>query len=76
MPEDKVKAALKTCDNAVLMKVYKNSDEVIDWLAAENLTKNAVLASRCGLDDELIIRDITNEKGRKLNYLSTILTRR
>ena len=76
MPEERVKAALKTCDNAVLMKVYKNSDEVIDMLAAEGLAKQAVLASRCGLDDEVIIRDISQEKGRKLNYLSTILTRK
>lgn len=76
MPEDKVKAALKTCDNAVLMKVYRNYDDVVDMLSQENLTKQAVLASRCGLDDELIIRDISEEKGRKLNYLSTILTRR
>ncbi|MGM9559402.1 precorrin-2 C(20)-methyltransferase [Anaerovibrio slackiae] len=76
MPEDRVRPALKTCDNAVLMKVYKNSDAVIDMLAEEGLAKQAVLASRCGLDDEVIIRDISGEKGRKLNYLSTILTRR
>lgn len=76
MPEDKVRAALKTCDNAVLMKVYKNSDAVIDMLAQEGLAKQAVLASRCGLDDEVIIWDISGEKGRKLNYLSTILTRK
>ena len=76
MPEDRVRSALKTCDNAVLMKVYKNSDAVIDMLAEEGLAKQAVLASRCGLDDEVIIRDISGEKGRKLNYLSTILTRR
>lgn len=76
MLEDRVRSALKTCDNAVLMKVYKNSDAVIDMLAEEGLAKQAVLASRCGLDDEVIIRDISGEKGRKLNYLSTILTRR
>ena len=76
MPEDRVRSALKTCDNAVLMKVYKNSDAVIDMLAEEGLAKQAVLASRCGLDDEVILRDISGEKGRKLNYLSTILTRR
>lgn len=76
MPESRVREALKTCDNAVLMKVYKNSDSVIDMLTEEKMSEQAVLASRCGLDDELIIRDITHEKGRKLNYLSTILTRR
>lgn len=76
MPPERVKAALKTCDNAVLMKVYKNFDDVVDMLAEEKLAKQALLASRCGLDDELILRDISGEKGRKLNYLSTILTRR
>ncbi len=76
MPEEKVRAALKTCDNAVLMKVYKNSDQVIDMLAEEGMAEKALLASRCGLENEVIIRDIRQEKGRKLNYLSTILTRR
>lgn len=76
MPEDRVREALKVCDNAVLMKVYRNSDEVIDMLAEENMAEEAVLASRCGLPDEVIIRDVSREKGRKLNYLSTILTHR
>lgn len=76
MPEERVRAALRTCDNAVLMKVYKNSDAVIEMLSGEGLAKQAVLVSRCGLDDEMVIRDVSGEKGRKLNYLSTILTRR
>lgn len=34
------------------------------------------MVSRCGLPDEERIDDIEAQKNRKVNYLSTILTRR
>ena len=73
---EKISAALKNSEDAVLMKVYKNFGEVAEILNAENLSENAVLVSRCGLEDEKIISDIDACKNEKLNYLSTILTRR
>lgn len=72
----KISAALKNSDDAVIMKVYKNFGEVAEILNAENLSENAVLVSRCGLENEKIISDIDACKNEKLNYLSTILTRR
>ena len=72
----RISAALKNSDDAVIMKVYKNFGEVAEILNAENLSENAVLVSRCGLEDEKIISDIDACKNEKLNYLSTILTRR
>ncbi len=71
-----ISAALKNSDATVLMKVYRNFGEVVDLLAAENLVENAVLVSRCGLEDEKIIADLDAHKSDSLNYLSTILTRR
>ena len=73
---EKISAALKSADDVVLMKVYKNFGEVAQILKNENLTENAVLVSRCGLEDEKIIADIVSCKNEKLNYLSTILTRK
>ena len=73
---DKISDALKISDDSVLMKVYKNFGEVAEILNNENLSENAVLVSRCGLEDEKIISDIDSYKKEKLNYLSTILTRR
>ncbi|MBQ7705929.1 MAG: hypothetical protein IJT73_11005 [Selenomonadaceae bacterium] len=58
------------------MKVYKNFGEIVEMLDAENLLSNAALVSRCGLKDEKIITDINSHKNEKINYLSTILTRR
>ena len=75
-PNDRITDALKISDAAVLMKVYKNFDEVVDLLDAENMLENAVLISRYGLDDEKIFDNLGAHKSDKLNYLSTILTRR
>lgn len=70
-----IEKALDACDAAVLMKVYKNFDEIIDALERHDKIDGAILASRCGLDDEKIIDNIVEHKGERLNYLSTIITK-
>jgi precorrin-2/cobalt-factor-2 C20-methyltransferase len=40
------------------------------------MAENAVLVSRAGLSDERVIEDLMAHAEEKLNYLSTILTRR
>ena len=67
---------MAVASSAVVMKVYHNSAEIIDLLRRNNMTKEAVLVSRVGLDDERIIHDLEAHADEKLNYLSTILTRR
>ena len=74
--KEKIVDALRVSDSAVLMKVYKNFAEIVDTLDAEDMAENAVLISRYGLDDEKVFDDIRAHKDDKLNYLSTILTRR
>ena len=73
---DTIKNFLDKADATVLMKVYKNFPEVVDALKVRGMIEDAVLVSRCGLDDEKIIMDIAAHKDETLNYLSTILTRR
>ena len=73
---EKVEKAMQAADNVVLMKVYKNFEEMADLLAKNNMAEQAVLVSRAGLDDEKIIYNVVAHKKDKLNYLSTILTRK
>ena len=73
---EKVEKAMQASDNVVLMKVYKNFEEVADMLDKNEMAEQAVLVSRAGLDDEKIIYDVLAHKKDKLNYLSTILTRK
>ena len=67
--KETIDKALAVSNNVVMMKVYKNYPE-------NDMVDNAVLVSRCGLPDEEIINDLQAQKDKKLNYLSTILTRR
>ena len=71
-----IEKILSAVQSAVVMKVYRNSPEIIDLLAENHMAEDAVLVSRAGLDDEKIIRDIGAQRGEPLNYLSTILARR
>jgi len=68
--------ALARANSTVLMKVYKNFPEIVDALKVRGMADDAVLVSRCGLDDEKIITDVVAHKDEHLNYLSTILTRK
>ena len=73
---DAIKNSLARADSTVLMKVYKNFPEIVAALKSYGMIEDAVLVSRCGLDDEKIITDVAAHKDERLNYLSTILTRR
>ena len=73
---EKVEKAMQAADNVVLMNVYKNFEDVADMLDKNEMAEQAVLVSRAGLDDEKIIYDVLAHKKDKLNYLSTILTRK
>ncbi|MDU4960812.1 MAG: precorrin-2 C(20)-methyltransferase [Sporomusaceae bacterium] len=77
MDEAKLDRVLAVADNVVLMKVYKNFPRIREMLDRHGLAANAVMISRCGLDDEQVIRDLAHVAADyRPNYLSTILTRR
>ena len=71
-----IDSALDNSNTAVMMKVYKNFDDIVDNLERHDMARQAVLVSRCGLSDEKIISDIAQHRHENLNYLSTIITRK
>ena len=71
-----IKEVLKKSDSTVLMKVYKNFEEIVDTLEEHDMARQAILVSRCGMPDENIITDIVEHKHDNINYLSTIITRK
>ena len=75
-PKERLEEIMKVASSAVIMKVYRNYPEIVDLLHRNNMTEQAVLVSRAGLDDERIIENLEEHADEKLNYLSTILTRR
>lgn len=73
---ERIKTAMAVSDNVVLMKVYRNFPEIAGILEENDMIKQAVMVSRCGLPDERRIDDVEAHKHEPVNYLSTILTRR
>ncbi|EGO61917.1 precorrin-2 C20-methyltransferase [Acetonema longum DSM 6540] len=73
---DKIEKVLDICDAAVLMKVYKNSSQIIGMLQEKGFAANAVLASDVGTEREMIVRNISEAKDQPCSYLSTIVARR
>lgn len=76
LEEEKIEKVLSCTDNLVLMKVYKNYDQIVGQLKKSGLAGNAVMVSRCGFVDEEIIYNLDGGGDKKPNYLSTILARK
>ncbi|MCG8401583.1 MAG: precorrin-2 C(20)-methyltransferase [Firmicutes bacterium] len=74
--EEKLDQVMAMSDNIVLMKVYKNYNQVVEKLRRHGLADNAVMVSNCGLEEEEIVYDLKNEANHKVNYLTTILARK
>jgi precorrin-2/cobalt-factor-2 C20-methyltransferase len=55
---DKLEAQLDVADNAVILKAYKNFEEIRNTLTRLRLDDKTVLISRLGMDGESILMDI------------------
>lgn len=76
-PKEKIDAVLAVADDAVIMKVYRNFDEVQETLLKHDMAEEAVMISRVGLPDEIVHRNLDKMPAdTQLNYLSTVLAKR
>lgn len=76
-PKEKIDKVLAVADDAVIMKVYRNFHEVQEVLKKHDMADEAVMISRVGLDGEEVYRGLDKlPEDLKLNYLSTVLTKR
>lgn len=76
LEEPEVLGELLPCfSNMVLMKVARCYDEIVRVLKENGRAENAVFICRCGLDGEIISRDLEAGVGRKHDYLSMIIVK-
>lgn len=73
---EKILQTLKEFDVVVFMKISGVLEQVIDAIAAAGLIKNAIFVERVGSKEERIVRDITELRGKKVNYLSLIIVKK
>ena len=70
---ENLKQVINHTDNVVILKVYRNYREIMDTLDALNLKRDAILISRCGLEDEEIVHDLEQRPDTIPPYLSLLL---
>lgn len=70
---DKLKNYIKNENSIVLMKVYKNYDEVINLLLDEKLENCSIAVSNSSKDEEVIYKNIKDMKKEDVSYFTTIL---
>jgi precorrin-2/cobalt-factor-2 C20-methyltransferase len=63
-------------DNVVMLKVYRNYREILDALKDMNLSRHAVLVSRCGFDGEQIVSNLDDLPDETPPYLSLLLIKK
>ncbi|MBI2979987.1 MAG: precorrin-2 C(20)-methyltransferase [Chloroflexi bacterium] len=75
--EDSVIAeTLEHFDTIVFLKVNSAFGRLLDTLERLKLIEKCVYISKCTTEDEEIVRDIRQLKGRKLDYLSLLIVRK
>ena len=74
--KEMLRDALKNYDTIVLMKVNRVFDDVLAVLEEMGLKDKSVFISRCGTENERIVRDIEMLKGKELDYLSMVIVRK
>ena len=72
---DTLEAQLDVADNAVILKTYKNFEEIRGTLERLRLDDKTVLVSRLGMEDESILMDI-KDAPKKPHYFSLALVKK
>lgn len=70
---EKIKKFLELCESLVILKAYKNFNEIINLIIEKNLEHNTFAVSNLGLPTERFFTDFKSLKDIKPNYLTTIL---
>lgn len=72
---EKLEAQLDVADNAVILKAYKNFEEIRETLERLRLSDKTVLVSRVGMDGESILMDI-KDAPKTPHYFSLALVKK
>jgi precorrin-2/cobalt-factor-2 C20-methyltransferase len=63
-------------DNIVMLKTYRNFEEIYRTLEELDLLDRATCISRCGLEGETVVENLRDWQGEPLPYLSMIIIKK
>jgi precorrin-2/cobalt-factor-2 C20-methyltransferase len=72
----RLREVIDKSDNIVMLKTYRNFEEIYQALEEMGLLDRATCISRCGLDGETVVADLRELKGQRMPYLSMIIIKK
>lgn len=72
----KLRQIVESAENIVMLKAYKNFEDIYATLEELDLLDRALLVSRCGLEDETVVKDLRSYKDKKMPYLSLVVIKK
>ena len=72
----KLRQVIDRADNIVMLKTYRQFDDIYNTLEDLNLLDCAICISRVGLEGETVVQDVRALKGQALPYLSMIIIKK
>ncbi len=73
---DNLRKIIETSENVVMLKTYKHFDDIYETLEDLDLLDKALCVSRCGLENEMSIKDVSALKGEQMPYLSLVIIKK
>ena len=73
---DKLRTIIEASENIVMIKTYRNFEDIYAALEELNLLESAVYIGRCGLDGQILVDDIRTIKGENTPYLSLVIIKK
>ena len=71
-----IRKTLEDFDTVIFLKISTVFDKIFNILKELGLVEKCVYVSRCTTEDEKIVKDISDLKGERLDYLSLLIVRR
>ncbi len=71
-----LRRVIETAENVVILKVYREFNDIFQCLEELNLVDCTFCVSRTGLTDEMTVKDLRSLKGKELPYLSLLIVKR
>jgi precorrin-2/cobalt-factor-2 C20-methyltransferase len=71
--DDNLGFYLEEFPNVVLMKVSRDFDQIVQTIDVHD--KHGVFVSRCGSEQQAVVRDLNTLVGKSVDYLSLILVK-
>jgi precorrin-2/cobalt-factor-2 C20-methyltransferase len=73
---DRLKEVINKVDCVIMLKVYRHLEEILDTLEELGIKERATLVSRCGMEDQVIYKNLEELRGKKIPYLSLMIVKK